>query len=128
MIADGPGMTVRTVWPVSPDYMEVTAWGLAGNGETPEQIRRRVDMFVTFLGPGGMASPDDVEALEACQEGFKTQTELPWSDVSRGMHRKSTMFDELQMRVFWRAWRARLKGGKPGRVVEGKREAVEVAG
>jgi p-cumate 2,3-dioxygenase alpha subunit len=131
VIADGPGMTIRTIWTVTPDYMEVTAWALAGNGETPEQIRRRVDMFVTFLGPGGMASPDDVEAIEACQDAFKTQKELPWSDVSRGMHRQATMFDELQMRVFWRAWRARLQGGRPaGQIPVGgsEREPADVAG
>ena len=86
---------------------------------------------MTFLGPGGMASPDDVEALEACQDAFKTQKELPWSDVSRGMHRQATMFDELQMRVFWRAWRARLQGGRPaGQIPVGgsEREPADVAG
>ena len=76
VIADGPGIAIRTFWPVAPDYMEVTAWAVAPNRDTPEQIARRVDMFVTFLGPGGLATPDDVEALESCQDAFRTVQEL----------------------------------------------------
>ena len=41
----------------------------------------RLDSFLTFLGPGGFATPDDVEALESCQAGFRA-TELEWSDIS----------------------------------------------
>jgi p-cumate 2,3-dioxygenase alpha subunit len=74
---------------------------------------------VTFLGPGGFASPDDVEALESCQEGFRTWREQEWSDISRGMARTPSMFDELQMRTFWRTWVARLEGTElPERVTE----------
>ena len=92
--------------------------------ETPEQVERRVNMYVTFLGAGGLASPDDVEALEACQDGFRTVRELEWSDISRGMHRGDSMFDELQMRTFWRAWMARMQGREPGRVVGREYEAA----
>ena len=112
--------------------MEVTAWALAGNGETPEQIRRRVDMFVTFLGPGGMASPDDVEALEACQEALRDAEGAASGATSRAACiARRHMFDELQMRTFWRAWRARLQGGRPaGQMAVGgsEREPADVAG
>ena len=127
VIADGPGVAIRTWWPVAVDSLEQTQWAVALASDTPEQVARRVDMFVTFLGPAGFASPDDFEALEACQEGYETVDELEWSDISRGMHReKATMFYELQVRTYWRAWLARMQGRKPGRV-EVERDPAEAA-
>jgi len=99
--------TVRTFYPVSPDYMEVNAWALLPRGEPPEIRRLRHDNFISFLGPGGFGTPDDVEALENCQRGFAVN-ELAWSDISRGMKRRPTSSDELQMRAFWRQWYQRL--------------------
>jgi p-cumate 2,3-dioxygenase alpha subunit len=128
-IVDGTGVTVRTFEPKAPDLMEISAWSLGPKGESPEQIARRVDSYVTFLGPAGFATPDDVEALESCQEGFKTWREQEWSDISRGMTRSPSMFDELQMRTFWRAWQARMDGREPGQVTEIETErAAAVAG
>jgi p-cumate 2,3-dioxygenase alpha subunit len=119
VIVDGTGLTVRYIEPKAPDLMEISAWSLGPKNETPAQIARRVDSYVTFLGPGGFASPDDVEALESCQEGFRTWREQEWSDISRGMARTPSMFDELQMRTFWRMWVARLEGTElPERVTE----------
>jgi p-cumate 2,3-dioxygenase alpha subunit len=95
--------TIRTFYPVAPDYMEINAWGLMPKDE-PREIRRlRHDNFISFLGPGGFGTPDDVEALENCQRGFAA-TELAWSDISRGMKRKAIPSDEAQMRSFWRRW------------------------
>ncbi len=99
------GITVRTFWPVRPDSMEVSAWELAPRGEDPSLRAVRADNFLTFWGPAGLATPDDVEALECCQRGFAAHREAVWSDISRGMasERPSGM-DELQMRAFWRRW------------------------
>jgi benzoate/toluate 1,2-dioxygenase alpha subunit len=105
------GMVIRTFEPLAPDYQHVTAWQLAIRGEDPELRRLRLDNFLTFWGPGGLATPDDVEALECCQRGFAASRELPWSDISRGMlkaHPNST--DEIQMRTFWRRWNELLTG------------------
>ena len=97
-------VTVRTFFPVSPDYMEVNAWALAPVDESAEDSALRLDNFLTFLGPGGFATPDDVEMLESCQRGFANR-EIAWSDISRGMKReRPSMTDELQMRAFWRRW------------------------
>jgi p-cumate 2,3-dioxygenase alpha subunit len=115
-IVDGSSLTFRTWNPVSPGQIHVNAWCAGPKGETPEQIRWRVDSYITFLGPGGFGTPDDVEVLESCQEGFRAVEEVEWSDVSRGMHRQATAFDELQMRTFWRAWAARIEGRPTGRV------------
>jgi p-cumate 2,3-dioxygenase alpha subunit len=107
------GVVVRRIEPLSPDYMEVTAWHLAPPEEGEELHRQRLDNFLTFWGPGGLASPDDVEALETCQRSYAAQRELPWSDVSRGMNKAApTGSDEYQMRVWWRRWNELVTGEK----------------
>src|ERR1700683_3228095 len=104
VINDIMAITVRTFYPVSPDYMEVNAWALAPADESAEDSALRLDNFLTFLGPGGFATPDDVEMLESCQRGFANR-EVGWSDISRGMKREHpSITDELQMRAFWRRW------------------------
>jgi p-cumate 2,3-dioxygenase subunit alpha len=104
VINDIMAVTVRTFYPLSPDYMEVNAWALAPVDESAEDSALRLDNFLTFLGPGGFATPDDVEMLESCQRGFANR-EVAWSDISRGMKREHpSITDELQMRAFWRRW------------------------
>jgi p-cumate 2,3-dioxygenase alpha subunit len=97
--------TVRTFYPVSPDLIEVNAWALLPKDEPPELRELRLDNFLSFMGPGGFATPDDVEALENCQRSFAAAGEVIWSDISRGMLRDRPLgSDELQMRNFWRRW------------------------
>jgi p-cumate 2,3-dioxygenase alpha subunit len=104
VINDIMSITVRTFFPSAPDYMEVNAWAMAPVDESAEDSALRLDNFLTFLGPGGFATPDDVEMLESCQRGF-IYREVGWSDISRGMHREIPRTDdELQMRAFWRRW------------------------
>lgn len=104
IVNDIMAITVRTFFPISPDYMEVNAWNLGPVEEDIEDTGLRLDNFLTFLGPGGFATPDDVEMLEACQRGFANR-EVEWSDISRGMLRENpTISDELQIRTFWRRW------------------------
>ncbi|MDX2675078.1 aromatic ring-hydroxylating oxygenase subunit alpha [Streptomyces soliscabiei] len=105
------GVLIRRIEPVTPDYMEVSAWHLAPPEEGEELHRQRLDNFLTFWGPGGLASPDDVEALETCQRSYATQRELPWSDISRGMHTPDKrMGGEYQMRTWWRRWHELVTG------------------
>lgn len=105
------GVLIRKIDPLSPDYMEVTGWELVPAEEEGELKRQRLDNYLTFWGPGGLATPDDVEALEACQRGFRGRKELAWSDISRGMHRAETRgSDELQMRTWWRRWNELITG------------------
>ncbi|HYL50251.1 MAG TPA: aromatic ring-hydroxylating dioxygenase subunit alpha [Stellaceae bacterium] len=104
---DGSSVTVRTFFPVAPDRMHVTAWCLGPAEETPAQRARRLDAFLTFYGPGGFATPDDVAALEAVQQGLAAWREVGWSDMSRGMAKPADAqlnTDEGHMRVFWRRW------------------------
>ena len=70
VINDGSSVTVRTFYPQGADKMHVTAWALGPVEESESARARRLDAFLTFYGPGGFATPDDVEALELVQQGL----------------------------------------------------------
>jgi len=112
VINDGSSVTVRTFYPTAPDHMRVTAWALGPVEETPAQRARRLDAFLTFYGPGGFATPDDVAELELVQRGFANWREVRWSDMSRGMAKDEAAqlnTDEGHLRVFWRRWNALME-------------------
>jgi len=105
VINDIMAITVRTYFPTAPDAMQVMGWALAPKEESPWARKYRLSNFLEFLGPGGFATPDDVEALEQCQRGFENMLEAPWSDISKGMNKEKVNYDdELQMRAFWTQW------------------------
>jgi p-cumate 2,3-dioxygenase subunit alpha len=103
--------SVRTFYPVAPDYNEVTEWALMPQNESIELRQKRLENFMSFLGPGGFGTPDDVAGLEGCQRGFATMRELAWSDLSRYMLTPVPPdTGELQQRSFWRRWHALASG------------------
>jgi len=105
VLNDIMAVTLRAFYPIAPDRMHVNAWALAPKEETPAMRERRLFNFLEFLGPGGFATPDDVEALEMCQRGYKNLHAVAWNDISKGMNREQPgTTDELQMRAFWRQW------------------------
>jgi p-cumate 2,3-dioxygenase alpha subunit len=105
VINDIMAVTVRTYYPHSPDYMTINAWALAPHEESDWARKYRLFNFLEFLGPGGFATPDDVEALEQCQRGFRNAGEAQWNDISKGMGKERPSYDdELQMRAFWSRW------------------------
>lgn len=109
IINDIMAVTVRTFYPVEVDEISVTAWAIAPKGESEIMRKRRLDNFLEFLGPGGFATPDDVEALESCQRGYKGGLPDQWNDISKGMPKAVlNADDEGQMRCFWRAWNTRV--------------------
>ena len=107
VVNDIMAITVRTFMPSAPDRMDVTAWEMAPGDELPQLRQRRLDSFLTFLGPAGFATPDDLEALESCQQGFSSGG-VEWNDISRGMDRTPQANDEAQMRAFWRQWQRQM--------------------
>ncbi|MDP3175050.1 MAG: aromatic ring-hydroxylating dioxygenase subunit alpha [Phenylobacterium sp.] len=112
LIIDG-WCVFRTFYPTTPDYMEINGWAAMPKEDTPALRKARLDWYLGFQGPGGFATPDDVEGLEGCQMGFATNKEVEWSDISRGMKGNTKGGPtELQMRVFWREWEARLTTGQ----------------
>jgi phenylpropionate dioxygenase-like ring-hydroxylating dioxygenase large terminal subunit len=106
VINDGSSVTVRTFYPQGPDKMHVTAWALGPVEESESARARRLDAFLTFYGPGGFATPDDVEALELVQQGLANWADDRWSEMSRGMGKNGEQLnsDEHHLRIFWRRW------------------------
>ena len=113
----GSGFRLRAIIPVAPDLMDVIQWELAPREERDDLRGYRNDSALEFQGPGGFATPDDMEALESCQLGYQVP-EVEWSDVSRGMHRTPRDDDELGMRTFWRQWHAMLQGRAQAAAIE----------
>lgn len=111
VINDIMAITIRTFYPVSPGQMMVNGWALAPKEESEWARKYRLFNFLEFLGPGGFATPDDVEALQSCQNGFANVGSAGWSDISKGMGQAEPSYDdELQMRLFWTRWNQLVAG------------------
>ncbi len=110
VVNDIMAVTLRTFYPQSPGYMHVNGWALAPARESDWARQYRLDNFLEFLGPGGFATPDDVEALESCQAGYQNALEAGtgWNDISKGMGQEPHYDDEVQMRAFWKEWNRRV--------------------
>jgi len=114
VINDIMSLTIRTFQPVAVDYMEVNAWAIAPSEEVGKPaMQRRLSNFLEFLGPGGFATPDDVEALESCQRAFGAWREAGWNDLSLGFGAtpddlRGDTLAEVPQRAFWRGWRSRM--------------------
>jgi p-cumate 2,3-dioxygenase alpha subunit len=109
IINDIMAITIRTFYPLAPNYQHVNGWALAPIGENEWARNNRLENFLEFLGPGGFATPDDVEALQQCQTGYDNAREAAWNDISKGMGREiPAMDDEVQMRAFWTQWNLML--------------------
>jgi p-cumate 2,3-dioxygenase alpha subunit len=111
VINDIMAVTFRTFFPLAPNYMNISGWALAPINETEWARKYRINNFLEFLGPGGFATPDDVEALESCQAGYANSLEAgnEWNDISKGMGMDAMYDDEIQMRSFWKEWNRRVK-------------------
>ena len=112
VVNDIMALTVRTFYPVAPDHMTVNAWALAPRDENPDDRSSRLYNFLEFLGPGGFATPDDIEALEQCQAGYSNLAEAGWNDLSKGLTKAvPATDDESQMRAYWKEWNRRMSEG-----------------
>jgi len=97
---------IRTCSPTAPDHSEITAWPLMPAVDDPQVRKQRLDIYLSFLGPAGHATPDDIEVMELIQKNCATLPEEALMDCSRGMLREHPLpTDEAQMRAFWRGWR-----------------------
>jgi p-cumate 2,3-dioxygenase subunit alpha len=114
VLNDIMSITVRVFQPTAPGAMDVSVWSLAPREEVGKPaLARRLTNFLEFLGPGGFATPDDIEALESCQRAAAAAREAPWNDLSKGFDAKGDdrvgdTKDELPQRAFWRGWQAHL--------------------
>lgn len=116
VINDNIGLSVRTVYPESPDRMSAYIWAMGTRGEDRLLRKIRLDNYLTFVGPGGFATPDDFEAFLLCQRGID-HTPGGWSDISKGMaagddllRGRGDFTDEAQMRAWWAQWDRLMSG------------------
>jgi p-cumate 2,3-dioxygenase alpha subunit len=115
VINDNVGFTIRVIEPVSASSMRVNAWALAPVDESEQMRELRLDNFVSFLGPAGFGSSDDVEMLELCQKGL-VHAPVNWNELSKGMGSgdlrtaECAPDDEGQMRAYWAQWDLMMRG------------------
>ena len=114
LMFDIEALSIRMLEPTSARTTDVTAWHLAPRSEPADARALRLRTLVSFIGPGGLATPDDIEAYEAIQRGVESTAGDPrpgvdWNDVSRGMSDEMAgaqcrSVDEACIRGFWRRW------------------------
>jgi p-cumate 2,3-dioxygenase alpha subunit len=115
VINDHSAVLIRTWEPQGVDKIVVTAWTIAPREEAEEIRALRLRNYLTFFGPAGFATPDDIEALESVQRGFRNQA-MQWLDVSKGAATEAEApeeddnADEIQLRAIWRRWRRDMGG------------------
>ncbi|UGS36043.1 aromatic ring-hydroxylating oxygenase subunit alpha [Capillimicrobium parvum] len=105
-VMDNNALALRVIQPTGVGYMDVAQYELAPRDEDAGVRRVRLESYVTFAGPGGLATPDDVEALESCQAGADSAV-VEWNVLSRAFH-DDRMTGEAQLREFWRRWQSDL--------------------
>jgi p-cumate 2,3-dioxygenase alpha subunit len=108
VINDHSSIVIRTWEPIAPGKVVVTAWCLAPKNEDPRLRALRLRNYLTFFGPAGFATPDDIEALDGAQIAFGNDA-MEWFDVSKGAATEhdpdvADNADENQLRAFWRRW------------------------
>jgi p-cumate 2,3-dioxygenase alpha subunit len=116
VINDNVGFTIRVIEPMSFSSMRINAWAVAPVKESARIRALRLDNFVSFLGPAGFGSADDVEMLELCQRGLD-HAPVEWNEISKGMSGEGDIrtqqagpSDEAQMRAYWAQWDLLMRG------------------
>ena len=114
LMFDIEALSIRMLEPTGAGATDVTAWHLAPRNEPAQARALRLRTLVSFIGPGGLATPDDIEAYEAIQRGITStagdqRAGFDWNDISRGMADEMAgatcrSVDEASIRGFWRHW------------------------
>ncbi|MDP1632687.1 MAG: Rieske 2Fe-2S domain-containing protein [Caulobacter sp.] len=82
-LMDQMSSQIRMFRPLAVDKTLVTAVCFAPKSDTPERRATRLRQYEDFFNASGMATPDDLAAFNATQQGYKAR-KAEWSDVSRG--------------------------------------------
>ena len=85
LLMDQSSSTVRIVHPLSVDQTLIEVYCVAPRGEPKAARERRLRQFEDFLGPAGLATPDDQAVMEACQRGFMASRRPYLQGHFRGM-------------------------------------------
>ena len=111
VINDQQSVLVRSIVALSHNRMLVRAWTLGPNDESARLREIRLENMLSFLGPGGFATPDDITMLESAQRGYE-HTDVEWSEFSKGFGPDENTVkggdadwaNEIQMRAYWLQW------------------------
>ena len=111
VINDQQSVLIRSILPLSHNRMLVRAWTMGPVDESEKLREIRLQNMLSFLGPGGFATPDDVAMLELAQRGYEA-TDVEWNDFSKGFGPEEKTArggldnynNELQMRAYWLQW------------------------
>ena len=76
-LMDQSSTTLRIMHPIAVDKTRVEVYCIAPKGEPAEARALRLRQFEDFLGPAGLATPDDQVVMESCQRGFQA-TAVEW--------------------------------------------------
>jgi benzoate/toluate 1,2-dioxygenase subunit alpha len=87
-----PAPQIRVVRPLSVDRTEVLGYCYLPVAAKPEARSRMLKAYEDFFGPASMGTPDDIEVLKSCTEGYGA-TAAPYNDLSRGIHRERKDLD-----------------------------------
>ncbi len=82
-LMDQMSSQIRMFRPLAVDKTLVTAVCFAPKSDLPEMRAKRLRQYEDFFNATGMATPDDLAAFNASQQGYKASAS-EWSDVSRG--------------------------------------------
>jgi p-cumate 2,3-dioxygenase alpha subunit len=111
-------MIIRTIEPTSASSMRINSWALGPTDESAALRAIRLDNFVSFLGPSGFGSADDIEMLELCQRGIE-HAPVEWNELSKGMNGAEDSRvevcgpdDEGHMRAYWTQWDRMMRGAE----------------
>ncbi len=93
MLMDNPSTQIRYVKPISSNRAEVTVYCIAPVGEDDEARSARLRKFEDFYLTAGMATSDDMAALEDTMAGSMA-SQTKWSDFNRGLKTMTVGPDE----------------------------------
>ena len=81
---DQPSTQIRVLLPIAPGLTEARVYCIAPKGESREARAARVRKFEDFYMVTGMATSDDMAALEDVQRG-SAASEARWTTIDRGL-------------------------------------------
>ena len=86
MLMDNPSTQVRLMKPHAADQVDVTVYCIAPKGESATARAGRLRKFEDFYLTTGMATSDDIAALEDSHKGSRAK-DAKWSEFNRGIGR-----------------------------------------
>jgi benzoate/toluate 1,2-dioxygenase alpha subunit len=84
MLMDNPSTQIRVMKPLAADWVDVAVYCIAPKGESDTARAGRLRKFEDFYLTAGMATSDDIAALEDTHEG-SLATDAKWSEFNRGI-------------------------------------------